>query len=147
MIKLVQYLHRSDVYEDGINYVYNMMIDYEKVVTEHSAMSLKEFLNAWNVIPRDAFAHLESGDIVYDCVGNQYKVEDDVWEDDYDNLVVNAYHVRPNGDIAPTADTFVGGDLYYKPFYHDASILAPKKSKGESKICPILITSQAQPQS
>ena len=108
MIKLVQYLHRSDVYEDGINYVYNMMIDYEKVVTEHSAMSLKEFLNAWNVIPRDAFAHLESGDIVYDCVGNQYKVEDDVWEDDYDNLVVNAYHVRPNGDIAPTADTFVG---------------------------------------
>ena len=147
MIKLVPYMHTSDVYEDGINYVYNMMIDYEKVVTEHGATPLKEFLNAWNVIPRDAFGYLETGDIVYDCVGNSYKVDGDVWEDDYENLVVNAYHVRPNGDTAPTADTFVGGDLYYKPFYHDASILTPKKSKGESKICPILITSQAQPQS
>ena len=147
MVKVQKYHHTSDVYEDGTNYLYNMMIDYEKVVLDHGPLSLEDFMSEWNVIPRDAFGHLEQGDIVYDCVGNQYKVESDPWEDDYENLVVEAYHVRPNGSTAPNSDMFAGGDLYYLPHYHDWAFAKPKKPKGDTKICPILITSPVQPQS
>ncbi len=147
MVKVKKYLCSSDVYQDGLNYVYNMMIDYEKVVMDHGPLSLDDFMSEWNVIPRDAFEDLEQGDIVYDCVGNRFKVECGPWEDDYENLVVEAYLVKDDGSLAPYSDMFAGGDLYYLPHYHDWAFAKPKKTKGDTKICPILITSPVQPQS
>lgn len=146
MVTVEKYHHLSDTYEDGINYVYNMMVDYEKVVVEHGVLSLQEFMDEWNVIPRDAFADLSQGDIVYDCIGNKYQVAGNPWEDDYENLVIEASHVRPDGSIAPHPDMFAGGDLYYSPHYHNWAFTKPKQRKGDKKICPVLITNPVRPQ-
>lgn len=150
MINVVHYSHPSDVYDDGLNYVYNMMLDYEKIVVEHETLTITDFLKEWNVIPREAFGKLDVGDIVYDCVGNAYTIIESPWEDDQNDVyVTNVYEVKSDGSLNNKFEqTFSSGDLYYSPHYHDWAFLKSKKTKGDSKrLCPILITNQVQPQS
>lgn len=141
---MLKYECPSDVYEDGLNYVFALMLDYEKVVTEIDTLTVMKFLNDWNIITKDDFANLKIGDTVYDCDGRKYIVsEEPTMNEQDDEYVVAVKLPEDSGDLE---SFFVSGDLYHAPFCHDWVLTKPRKKKGDNTICPILITSQAQPQ-
>lgn len=151
MTELMHYKHIYEVHDDGQEYVFSLLCDYEEVVVERGALTISEFLKGWNIIPMKAFNELQKGDVVYDQYGEKYLVDTEHATFNYrkceDILQISAHHCTDDDEnSANSRKPFFSGELYYTPYHHDWIKFKPKKIEGD-KICPILIINQVQHQS
>lgn len=140
--------HICDVYDNGPNYMFSLICDYEKYVKEFGYISITTFLHGWSCIPRNQFQFLSSGERVYDPQGRCYQVIEDARETDDESYVVEVAMVKAGGIISDLTQTLSTGDLYSEEFVHyDYQWKKQQLQESEEKPCPILITKTSQPQS
>jgi hypothetical protein len=134
----------ESVSNNGTNYIYNLLYDYEKYVKDYGYVDLNSFIQEWTCIPYMYFAKLCAGDIVYLCNGEKYIIADESYRCDDDTcLYIEAIKAQDDGtfDISDISETMISGDLYYAPVIHRDYLWKKKiKKESEEKLCPILIT-------
>lgn len=139
----------SDVADNGPNYMYSLLCDYEQYVKDFGYIDVKVFLQQWTCITFKSFEQLITGDIVYNCTGVKYIVMDESYESDDENILyIEATKVKKDGTFDKTGfanETFMTGDLYTLPIQHkDYSWRKKKRKESEEPLCPILITKTNQ---
>lgn len=141
--------HISDVHDNGPNYMYSLICDYEKYVSDFGYVSINTFLHGWSCIPRKFFMNLQPGCHVYDPNGICYRVVECPYEaEDEINYYVEVVHIRDDGTISSTTEILSTGDLYGEPHVHyDYQWKKHQLKESEEKACPILITKTSQLQS
>lgn len=140
----------SDVHDNGPNYMYALIYDYEEYVSKFGYISISVFLHGWSCIPRSLFTFLSSGDIVYDPQGRRYRIIGSPYQssDDETTVFIEAAHIREDNAISSTTEILSSGDIYFEPFVHyDFQWKKQQLKESEEKPCPILITKKSQLQS
>lgn len=136
----------SYVFDCGPEYMYSLLIDYEKYVKSFGFIPVQDFLEGWKCIaPGSALGELNAGDFVYTDNGSKYKVYD-VFISDDDLPYVDAYPELDDGSTLKVSTTFPAGTVYSEKVTHKDYYWKKIKEREES-ICPILITKTNQPQS
>ena len=143
--------HLSDVYDNGANYMYSLLCDYDKYMQNYGYISLQDFLPSWTCIPHQVFSHLTIGDTVYLPNGAEYIVMDDAYvSDDEIHLYIEITPLKADGsfdDTGSSNETAQSGDLYKMPVTHSDYTWKKKKIESEGPpLCPILITKTNQHQ-
>ena len=59
----------ESIYNEGKNYLYNLIADYYKAISSFGFIALEDFIHSWNCIPLVAFSNLPIGATVYDYNG------------------------------------------------------------------------------
>ena len=141
----------GDVWNNGANYMYSLLCDYERYIKNYGYITVNDFLLQWTCITYDSFASLHVGDIVYDPSGTKYIVMERPWEsDDETYLCIEVTTVNKDGTFDRTGssnETLHTGDLYNEPVTHRDYLWKIRKKESEEALCPILITKTNQPQS
>ena len=143
--------HLSDVYDNGANYMYSLLCDYDKYMQHYGYISLQDFLPSWTCITRKSFSQLSIGESVYAPNGQEYIIMDEVYEsEDETYLYVEVAQVRKDGTFDDTGlsnEILQSGDLYKMPVTHFDYTWKKKKIESEGPpLCPILITKTNQHQ-
>lgn len=137
----------GQVYDNGPEYTFSLLLDYENYVKDYGAISTKDFLKGWTCICRSSFENFKINDIVYDVNGFKYKVTDQVYYDDESMPYVEATQIFADGRESDYTSTLYAGDVYSDSKVHTDYYFRRKKlQEGEESICPILITKINQPQ-
>ena len=137
----------ESIYDEGKNYLYNLIADYYKAISSFGFMALEDFIHGWNCIPWAAFSNLAIGATVYDYNGKPYKTVDYTYEsDDEESLYVECAPIDDKGFMdTEHTEIMTCGYLYASPYVNDVyRYMTKKKRKDGEKICPILITKTKQ---
>lgn len=133
----------NSVTEDGLGYMYSLILDYEQYVVEYGAKTtINDFLKGWTCIPLDKFQQLKVGDIVYTSDGNRYKVtEEPCLADSEDFWYIGAVVDLGNERYSKTTEMLESGYVYLENMTHvDYKWRKSLKQLEEIKNCkPILI--------
>lgn len=133
----------NSVSENGLSYMYNLVLDYEQYVVEYGAKStINDFLKGWTCIPIDRFEQLKVGDIVYTSNGYKYKIiEGPYWGEDESYMYVTAVVDLGNEQYSKTEEILESGCVYLENMTHvDYKWRKSLKQLEEIKKCkPILI--------
>lgn len=127
------------------DYMYSLLFDYEQFILKYGLIPVTEFIDTWTCLSENQLKNLDVGDIVYDCTGNEYRLIDHpYYADDEISIYMEAVNTaNPNGQT----DILQSGEIYGRPIVNTKILYSKIKPKGETKLCPILITNQRQPQS
>ena len=140
----------GDVSNNGANYMYSLLCDYERYIKDFGYITVQEFLPLWTCITYKSFAKLQVGDSVYLPGGIELIVMDDPFEsDDETSLYVEVVQVKEDGtfdDTGNSNEVLNTGDLYSSPVPHKDYLWRKIKKESEELLCPILITKTNQPQ-
>ena len=137
----------ESICDEGKHYLYNLIVDYYKVISSFGFMTLEDFIHGWNCIPWAAFSNLAIGATVYDYNGKPYKTIDYAYEsDDEESLYVECAPIDDKGFMdTEHTEIMTCGYLYASPYVNDVyRYMTKKKRKDGEKICPILITKTKQ---
>ena len=138
----------ESIYNEGKNYLYNLIADYYKAISSFGFIALEDFIHSWNCIPLVAFSNLPIGATVYDYNGKPYKTVDYAceYDDDEASLYVECAPIDDEGFMdTEHAEIIACGYLYTSPYVNDVyRYTTKKKRKDGEKICPILITKTKQ---
>jgi hypothetical protein len=139
--------HICDVHDNGPNYLFGLICDYEEYVRNFGYVSISSFLHGWSCIPSAIFEFLSPGENVYDSFGKCYRIIDHPRETD-NGYVVEVTMVKDDGTITDLTQTLSSGDIYSEPHVHyDYQWKKHQLKESEEKPCPILITKISQLQS
>ena len=137
----------GQAYDNGPNYSFNLLLDYEEYMESYGFTTIVEFLKGWTCINRYSFENLQIDDIIYDATGCQYKVVGEVIWDDYNIPYVDAKQIYADREESSYAQAIHAGDAYYDSKVHtDYHYKRKTFRQGDEPICPILITKTNQPQ-
>ena len=137
----------ADVCDNGPNYMYSLICDYEKYIKSFGVIPINIFLKGWTCIQYVDFSNFRIGDTVYTANGDEYEIIDIPYEsDDEVNLYVEVRHIRKDGKISSTTDILQTGDIYFASVVHKDYYRKKIKRENEEPLCPILITKTNQPQ-
>ena len=90
----------SDVYNNGANYTYSLLLDYSAYIKNFGYISIEQFLPQWTCITYKSFQNLKKEDIVYDYRGTKFIVMDDPYEsDEGTDLYVEVLPLKEDGTI------------------------------------------------
>ena len=129
----------SDISNDGSNYMYSLISDYDYYVQSFGYISVPEFIQKWNCMNRKDFQQLKPGDIFYTPNGDMYEAIDYAYESD-DEQYLNVECVRKGTNEEP--EVLSSGDVYIAPIVHDDIRWKKRIQRKEvEKLCPILISS------
>ena len=142
----------SDVSDNGPNYMYSLLCDYERYIKNFGFIPVELFLSNWTCVTYKKFELLGPGDIVYTPQGVPYVIVDDPYEsDDEVSLYVEAVKMNDDGSYDDTGrynEVLQTGDIYEDNITHkDYARKSLKRKESEEPLCPILITKTNQPQS
>lgn len=139
----------SDVSDNGSNYLYSLVCDYERYVKNFGFIPIGLFIQGWTCITYKQFEALNIGDIVYTPQGVAYVVTDEPYEsDDEIHLYVECSAMKSDGtydDTGNNVDVLQSGDIYYTDVTHEDYKRKLIKSESEEPLCPILITKTNPP--
>lgn len=141
----------NDVSYNGANYLYSVLLDYERYIRDFGYIPLDDFIKDWKCVTYKAFSELRPGDFVYTPYGHRYKVIEEAYEsDDETSLYIEVAEEKEDGsfDESGRSNQIVQtGDVYSENVIHEHYRWKQKIRRGEEKLCPILITKTNQPQS
>jgi hypothetical protein len=140
----------SDVLDNGPNYMYSLLCDYERYIKNFGFIPVELFLSDWTCITYKNFELLGPGDIVYTPQGVPYVIVDSPYEsDDEVSLYIEAVKMNDDGSYDDTGrynELLQTGDIYEDNITHK-DYARKRKKESEEPLCPILITKTNQPQS
>lgn len=143
----------SDVTENGANYMYSLMCDYERYIHSFGYIPVAVFIKGWTCITYKEFEALVPGDIVFTPQGIKYITVDYPYEsDDETHLYIEVVVLKDDGsydDTGHSNEVLQSGDLYSDSVtHHDYRRRKLRLNKeSEEPLCPILITKTNQAQS
>lgn len=138
----------SEVFDNGHEYTFSLLLDYEKYIEKFGYVSLSKFLKGWTCIARNYFENLKIDDIIYNETGQKHKVISDVYSDDYNELYVEAVELDENGEEHEYPYSIYAGTAYSREVPHIDYLYKNRIIReGDKPLCPILITKTNQPQS
>ena len=136
------------MYSHGKDYLYGLLIDYERYVHDFGYIPISQFIEGWTCIPPSIFDKLRKTDRVFDYNGDALIICENPYTYGEDNVTyVTVTPVNEDGTIdASNTYSLNSGELYSYNVIHMDYFYKTIKAKGEP-LCPILITKTSQPQS
>lgn len=135
------------MYTHGKNYLYSLIVDYERYMVDFGFIPVAKFITGWTCIPPHIFKALKPTDRVYNYKGEPMIVVDEpyTYNEDEESWYIEVCSVDEDGNESKTSFMMDIGELYSYNVIHMDYNYKNIKPKGE-QLCPILITETKQPQ-
>lgn len=142
-----EWIGPGHVYDNGHEYSFSLLLDYEKYIETFDYVSLIEFLKGWTCITRYCFENLEIDNIIYSATGQKYRVISTPCYDEYNEPWVKAVEIDKNGTEREYPESIYAGTAYSREVPHVNYLYKNRIIReGDKPICPILITKTKTPQ-